>query len=376
MKKRCTSCRHTETIYLPELDKKVIYLDQNIFSLIFSVKSGGKLPIGHEGFAKKVYAKLRRLVLLQQVILPDSDIHHTETVTFKDSVELRKAIETFGGGVSFQDSNQVAIAQVFEYGKAYIEGRLPNLNLHVDEVLEGGRNTWLENMQVFVNANFSVFAPGTRKSRDETHQAMQSIFNQWADEKPTFDDILNRELSSFCDNRLKVVEKIRREYEEALLDPDPERIIGLVGSSVMMECRALTLLFTEHGLSTEDAGRKIPEFWKWDQNKTQPAHRISCYLFAALGRRAAHGQNINKLTRGFVNDVTAISTYAPYVDAMFVDKDCHNLLSEKPLSADLKYKAKVFSLNDPASFLDYLDDIERQTPSEVRKFAGLIYGLE
>ena len=28
------------------------------------------------------------------------------------------------------------------------------------------------------------------------------------------------------------------------------------------------------------------------------------------------------MTRGFMNDVRAISAYAPYVDAMFVDREC------------------------------------------------------
>jgi len=67
-----------------------------------------------------------------------------------------------------------------------------------------------------------------------------------------------------------------------------------------------------------------------------------------------------------MNDVRAISTYAPYVDAMFVDRECAALLAEHRLAQDLEYKARIFSLTNGQAFLDYLAEIEAATPSEVR----------
>jgi hypothetical protein len=80
--------------------------------------------------------------------------------------------------------------------------------------------------------------------------------------------------------------------------------------------------------------------------------------------------------RGLVNDVRTISTYAPYVDALFIDKRCAALLKEEPLRADLDYKARIFSLSDPDEFLGYLREIEGQTPDEVREYAAMIYGID
>jgi hypothetical protein len=74
------------------------------------------------------------------------------------------------------------------------------------------------------------------------------------------------------------------------------------------------------------------------------------------------------------SDVTAIATYAPYVDAMFVDNECASLLSEQPLRGDLKFKAELFSLNSASAFLQYLAKIEAATPAAVRAFAEHIYG--
>ena len=80
--------------------------------------------------------------------------------------------------------------------------------------------------------------------------------------------------------------------------------------------------------------------------------------------------------RGLMNDVRTISTYSPYVDALFIDKGCAALLKEEPLGAELEYKARIFSLSDPDEFLGYLREIEDQTPDEVREHAAMIYGID
>jgi hypothetical protein len=64
----------------------------------------------------------------------------------------------------------------------------------------------------------------------------------------------------------------------------------------------------------------------------------------------------------------------PYVDAMFVDKQCASLLKQGRLRTELTYKAKVFSLNSPNDFLGYLEDICNSTPENIRVSADDIYG--
>ena len=69
----------------------------------------------------------------------------------------------------------------------------------------------------------------------------------------------------------------------------------------------------------------------------------------------------------------AISTYALYVDVMFLDKDCAALLAEKPLCDDLAYKAKIFSMTDLLAFISYLNELDGQVDINVRKYAIRIY---
>jgi hypothetical protein len=118
----------------------------------------------------------------------------------------------------------------------------------------------------------------------------------------------------------------------------------------------------------------IVKFWDWERNNEIPHNRLSSYLFAAVACRVGMGAK-KIIDRGLVNDIRTISTYAPYVEAMFIDKSCAALLAEEPLVSELEYKARIFSLNDTDEFISYLKEIEAGAPIEVRDFAREIYGV-
>jgi hypothetical protein len=177
--KRCTNCRATAHIPLPELNKKAIYLDQFMFSMIYNVKNDGNLPKGHEGFAKEVYTLLRRCVLLQQVFLPHSDIHHDETTVFHSPIDLRGLYEFFGGDVSLMDSRDVELLQDIQFAKAHFDSAEPAVSLDLDEITDSRRNEWLPDMHVDVRADYSQFAEQIRTVRDEVHDAMKQLADTW-----------------------------------------------------------------------------------------------------------------------------------------------------------------------------------------------------
>src|SRR5215207_3510632 len=108
---RCTECRYSDSEALPEVDKRVIYLDQSIFSLLFQVEGGGRPPQGHEEFAREFYRRVRRVVLLQQVVLPHSDVHNDETNVFHSANELRAAYERIGGDARLKNTRDVELMQ-------------------------------------------------------------------------------------------------------------------------------------------------------------------------------------------------------------------------------------------------------------------------
>jgi hypothetical protein len=82
--RRCTRCRHTVRELLPEIDKKVIYLDQFVVSELFKVKNGVRRQDALTPFWTEAHRRVQRALLLQQAVFPDSNIHLEETILFKD----------------------------------------------------------------------------------------------------------------------------------------------------------------------------------------------------------------------------------------------------------------------------------------------------
>ncbi|MCQ1569455.1 hypothetical protein NFO65_01705 [Neorhizobium galegae] len=367
---RCSSCRHTENIALPPVDKKVIYLDQFVFSLLFNVVSGGRLPVGHEAFATELHERLRRLVLLQQIILPHSDIHRDETTVFHSAMELREAYEFIGGDVSLSDTSTIELKQALDAADAYLNGTPLSLNLSVDEVLESKRNEWLSDMHISVRSDYSQFADGLRKMRDEAHGEMEKLAARWAAEKPNFDGVLKVELDAVLAGKVGALAATEKKKSSA----DPDVFFNAVNSPIQREVRTLLNVMRKAGIPHYEAGQKVREVWASEVYKQLPHHRISAYLFAATARRVVGGQK-TIVNKGMINDIRAISAYVPYLDAMFVDKTSAQLLQERPLSKDLKYRARIFSLADRGDFMAYLEELETNTPPDVREMASRIYGV-
>ena len=358
---------------LPELDKKAIYLDQFMFSMMYNVKYKGNLPLGHEAFAKEAYVLLRRCVLLQQVFLPYSDIHHDETTVFRNPIDLRGLYEFFGGDVSLMDSRDGSRLQDTKYAKAYFDGTEPAISFEVDEIVTSPRNTWLPDMHVGLKTDYSQFADHIRTVRDEVHDALLHLASRWLEQKPTFADVLESELSAIG---LSKSQALADWFDEAS-NPDPSDPLALFESSgkpIFGEYRELCRLLEDRGVNEDQHLIEIMKFWHSELQREVPHHRISSYLFAAVARRVVMGER-KIVDRGLMNDVRTISTYAPYVDALFIDKRSAALLQEDPLRAELEYKARIFSLNDTDEFLEYLREIESQTPVEVREYSAMIYGV-
>lgn len=143
----------------------------------------------------------------------------------------------------------------------------------------------------------------------------------------------------------------------------------------MEEFNHLKQLFRDHGIAENELAPSVLAFWEWPENRNMPTHRISAYLFAGLSRRLVSGGQKKLPSKGMMNDIRAISTYGPYVDAMFIDNGCASLLAEEPLRSEIKMKARIFSTLSGDAFLQYLQALGDATPVEVRHFAQMIYGV-
>lgn len=373
---RCQRCRFSVPTPLPALDKKVIYLDQFAISNVYKIRAGETLkqPNVHD-FWVDFDSRITRAQMSQAAIFPASDIHNDETIVSHFSSELRIAHEMFGGDTSFESSKSLLREQETAFAKAFINGEnAPDLKFDIDDALHGHRNSWLPHLHITVNSDYSSFANGLRESRERLHSAMRPLFEKWQIEKPTFEAVLKKELTAYGPVRVQTAINTWMEYAAAMTQEDAEKIYNASMSNGMHEMMMMIRALKHYGVAEGDCLPKLFQFWQWPELQQLPYHRISAHLFAATAARLAGGQK--KLpTPGFSNDIKAIATYAPYVDAMFVDIDCENLLNDGRLRRALTYKARIFSKNSSKEFFKYLDSLENALADDVKHWTGFLYGI-
>jgi hypothetical protein len=374
--RRCKTCRFSLDDALPALNKKVIYLDQFAISEFYKVKSKTRRPnAGNQGFWEEFESLANTAYLLQQVVFPASDIHSNEKIVSPFADELGLAHEMMSGDTSFEYAHKIAAQHELAYAEAYIAGsHPPELSTSVDDILEGDRNEWLPNIHITASIDYSMFADGIRAGRASSGAELRKLAARWATNKPTFDDILNHELGSYATAHEQACLHFAKLSTEAAQNNDGLGFINASQSPPLEQYRALRRLFEEAGVPADQLHAAVLKFREWPPNQQLPTHRIFAYLMAALGWKVASGQK-RPIEAGILSDFTAIATYGPYVDAMFVDKECAELLKHGRLRADVQLKAKIFSLASSDDFLQYLADLAASTPQQIRTLARDFYGV-
>ncbi|MEH2590278.1 hypothetical protein [Bradyrhizobium sp. AZCC 1721] len=185
---------------------------------------------------------------------------------------------------------------------------------------------------------------------------------------------MKHELSSYGSAmRSALIDQVNK-TNAAIASSDPSAVLEM-RFGLINRYSQLAGMFERNGIPKHDAFKEVSKFLDWPENQHQPAHRIFAYLIAALGWRVSSGQS-PKMSAGILNDFTAIATYAPYVDAMFVDRQCASLLKQGRLRSELSYRARIFSMSNKGEFLQYLEDLCDAAPNEVRALAHDLYGVE
>ena len=114
----------------------------------------------------------------------------------------------------------------------------------------------------------------------------------------------------------------------------------------------------EKGVPEEKRLQRATDFLHSEQALSAPENHLEALLYAALGHLAGSGQR-RVPSRGTPNDIKFISAYLPYCDAMFIDNEFAQILSEQPVASKVgKYPTKVFSTRSRDDFLAYLATLD------------------
>lgn len=343
----CLKCKHWDSIPLPELKKKVIYLDQFFFSHAFR---------GQHKMFIEAQQRITDLALAQQLVAPYSNLHEDESQlwTAAQRAPLLKFIKQTSLGHKFAYEYEVKKRQTHRAFQSFLVNSPTTDAVERSDALRRDVNEWDGYVWIDVG-NFSAEHDILKMRKDSSVEALLDVFDTWASTNSTFEEDVQSEVRSYAKSYIEHYVG----YVKSIAEGDPDALFNANENSMMIE----SLLRYDDKLPAPLRMQRIMEFFQSDYFANVPEVRIGSEFFALLRQKLRQGEFINKeknLSRfsGLFYDVRFISTYAPYCDAMVVDNLMYQFATDPLIDLPKRLGVRLFSRSNWNEFLTYLDELE------------------
>lgn len=386
--RECFQCNYKEHYDLPSIKKKIIYLDQFVISNL--VKLLNKSHPSHckvksDPFWEALFIRLEKALKSQAMVCPDSFYHRSESLIGRtDFEQMKKLYEYFSNSNTLIPSEAIQTRQIIQHFEGWIGGGAVEFDLSPENIIFGRKlHDWVVGMQVSVNRGLLLGEIEKQRINNmKVRTDLQAAWGIWQSQKDVkFAERVRKEASAFWPTLIKEMVKFyvkQRQLNEKIATGeayDIDDILLPLPLDVLVE---LPKIAENKGLQGEEIIDNILDRYMKDTDAflEVPKIRISAVMFAGLAHRAASGK---KHPPKSTVDIGFISSYLPYFDALFVDKESASLLKEFPENTPSRlrlqeFPAKVFSLNNKDDFLDYLDQLVAEIPESQIKILKDICG--
>ena len=355
--KRCGACRRVVRRPLrPPPRPAMLLLDQwTASSLVKALLPDSREqfadrddPRRQRGFWPLAYARLERLVKSALLVCPESTVHREEAVLGERlEAALHRVFVHLSGGSSIRSTGQVVRLQLDNAFVGYLDGTAaPELTR---EDVVSLPHSWPQRLSINVQVEADVDEIELREVRERLDNQLSRVVEEWAHQSGrTFDERRDEQLKAFGPSYIGA--------------PRGGELFALMWSA--MDERAVPL------------GRReetINEFLRSEAPSQIPAAHLRAGLLAAVGWSAARRQ-LGRVTASLRWDLQSISAYTPYVDAVFVDRQCHRLMRDTPLSDAIPAELGVFSVENLGAFENWLDRVDATAPAGHFDLLDEVYG--
>ena len=375
--RRCRTCWYRGTVYLPEIRKKIVYIDQSAFSnfvKILDPESDGHERATSDPFWRQLFESLDVVCHIQLVACPDSREHQHESLASPFYKSLKHTYEHFSGGVSFEDSETVKLRQVAQIAKCWLRKEPVTFNFDAEKISSGRLHEWGGRIFVTVDGELPGRTEELRRVRSNIHARLQEVFSQWQRDKKSFTEVFAAEKSAYRVNLITGYQSQFLKRAQMMAQGQMPSLEDLMPSAAETQMLSLQHLFRLNAVDKTQSVEMLREFLTSEAIDNAPFSVIGGAMYASLSRKAASGQK-RIPNQGTANDVEILSALLPYCDAMFMDNECRALLKDIPQSHTLPYPCKVFSKNTGAEFIRYLTAIRDSATSEHLKIIEEVYVL-
>jgi hypothetical protein len=342
----CTKCRHLERLRLPALRKVVVYLDQFFHSHAFR---GGKAEYVHAA------NRIADLAAKQLLVVPHSSVHEDESHQWQGGKELMGFIKDAARGHKFEPAYAVEKTQVIRGLRSWLAGQPPAYAREASDVMRRDSNSWDSYMRIEVG-RYMGDAELIRDLKRQSVEGLVALFEGWRGDPRGFDEDLLAEYNEVGQNYLRTY----FEFQARVFAGDA---MALLDAPVVSTVVQTMLHLLPRDMPFDEKARRCQEYFESEHFRELPYHWLHAHMLATLKTNVKAGAYANEqraLERlsGVFFDIKHIATYAPYVDAFFMDQPMAALAAAPTVRLEQRYGVRVFSGNTMDAFLQWLDEVE------------------
>lgn len=360
LQRGCTACQHRAGIWLPDVRKKVIYLDQSFFSGAFRERD--------ERFVRAA-AKVREMTHNQLLVAPYSSIHEDETHQWRGHdghlpADLMDFIKRTSAGHEFERDYDIEREQILKAFQAFLKGEPPEFDLEQSDVLSDAVHVWEDYIFVDVPGYFKDIEQ-LRQAKSEAVQELVAAFDGWQQSTNTFEQDVAIELrasgQSYMQSYLELLTQVAQGNLLARLNA-PMATMVVEG---MRYC-------LPRQMPLQEQLQRCTQFFLSEHFAQVPYTWLSTRMFAALKHQVKHGAYANReaaLQRlsGVFFDIKHISLFGPYCDAITVDGPMADIVRQATVGLEARYGTKVFSVGTFDALATWCDDLAAGMSDEHRR---------
>ena len=331
--------------------KRILYLDQHLFSLAFREK--------HDEWVDHTMEQISDLLDLQLLAIPYSPIHIAEADLFKERDALVRFIQKVSRGHFLKAPDRVEQTQIVKAFQAFLANKPAQYVREERDAIPESIHDWDAKYSANVFTNESDFEL-KRTSKQGTVDALVLSLSGWAEKGSNYETDIDLE---FRDAARTYKEEYARKARR-ILSGDFAALADSPNSTRVVE------ILIDVAERPEAQPQSISAFFASTHFRETPSQQLSARLYSAFKdrlRTKAHAPNPAKAQKklsGLMFDVQHAATYAPYSNAFFADKAMADLMSDKRVAIETTYGCQVFSASRIEDFLRWLAEVRSSMTSD------------
>jgi hypothetical protein len=352
----CNFMTHAE---LPEIRKKIIYLDTSLVSHMARAKARGDEASPYY----QLYVALRTAVVRNLIVCPGSTIVETEAemTTIGDTIiEMGREL----GDVSLHDELWVKKCQLSRAIERFFAGEdvVLETDLPETEAMQDRPHVW--GGSIYVVAHIPTpdeYVEAARRAKDRNLPEVEARYREYAERGLTFAQIADIEKQLFGWELIeqgKLLMQAKQWYLNGVITDVnvmwPSTFEGLIA-----------VIQHRLGCSIEDAARATIDFLASPHVAETPFAYIRGQLQAELAMRCRGNERVNPRTPkpGDQHDIEHMATFMPYVDVFFADQFFASMANQNNLRLGEKFNTTIRSLppGDIPEFIAWLEELAAES---------------